>query len=132
MSQSDSDDSVLSKLVSSHKEATTAAVTLASSIAEKYAGLAPGQKPSYLGISLVILSIVFELAHSFLHFVEFSETMLLVMLISGLVVLVTGSVLEAASFWLEMKNLRDEQIRLSKERTSTLAGFFGSKKRADP
>jgi hypothetical protein len=124
----ESDKNIASALVNSGVQSTKLIVNAAQQVAAQYADLAPGKKPSYLGIFLVITSIALELVHAIVQKISFSETMLITMLISGIFILVAGSVLESLIFLVQMKSLGEEIKRGQIARSNVVSEFLFGKK----
>ena len=126
-------DVFLKALDTQVEHATTAAtgtVVSAADVAQKYAKLAPGQKPSYLGIFLVALSIAIELVRGVFN-IQFSEDMLKIMLISGIITLIAGSILDVAILAAmlkitnsEEKRAADAQSKAHQSRIEAIKGFM--------
>jgi hypothetical protein len=101
---------LLEQVLESTTASSKAVVSAAERIAKEYADLAPAKRPSYLGIFLIMLSVGIELVHALGRVViSFSEVMLTIMLVSGVVILILSSGLETWLFWVQLRQLDEEQ-----------------------
>jgi hypothetical protein len=129
MPEPENDASSITKFLDAQSDATLAIARQATTIAATYARLAPAAKPSYLGMFLVIISIAIEAVHTVFHSIlAFSDTMLLIMLVGGLLILTFGSVIEVLMYWLEIKDIRGKERALEERGISVRNRFFGREK----
>jgi hypothetical protein len=114
--------------VEGQRDVTIALAREATGVAEKYARLAPAQRPSYLGIFLILIAVIIEAVHACIGYLfDFSQTMLMVMLVGGLLILLGGSAMDTMMFWLQMKHIRESERELGNQRSAAFTWFRGSR-----
>jgi hypothetical protein len=115
---------IVSQILGQEKEIATAAIAAAQKAVADYAALKPGQRPAYFGMFLVVVSIAIELLVAIFS-IKFSSDMLMVMLVSGMVILVAGSILETYAVLSEVKTLNNMDRDIVIRKHSLLGGYFG-------
>ncbi len=117
----------------STKETIQDSCKLIDDAAKQYASMAPGRKPSYIGIMLVMVSVGLELAEAISpSLISFSDIMSTTMLVGGLVLMAAGAGIETLALYLNLKltstatEEAQRQLReLERQKTGIFKSFLG-------
>lgn len=121
------------RYINTARDAAQEGAKVIDEIAKNYAKMAPGQKPSYVGILLVFGAIGLEFIEPFMPLMKFPDITSTTMLIGGLVSLAVGAGIETWAFHHQAKLISEAQKRaqdkvdeLEKESLGLVAKFLGS------